>query len=495
MAPAPDPTDPPSPTSQRPELSLLQAARREPSNPEHVHRLGRLFAAGGELGRALSCYDAALKLDPDHAEAWFDRGVLLCLVKRADEAIPCLRRAVELRPGSASGHAALANALELCRRTPEAQRHAERALALEPQHVQARLVLATLARSAGDLARARELLEPVAGGAGEAAAQAAIALAHVLDAMGEYPQAFNQMREAQARMLRAPQARAFDRQAFPALLERLERFARAGASGVPLAAEVDRLAPIFIIGFPRSGTTLMEQILAAHPQVHTFDEHPYLDAIVAQLPDAERYPAGLARTPEAALQDARRRYREMVSASAPQGKVVVDKLPLNIVHVPLIRLLFPSAKLLVMLRDPRDCVLSGFFQAMSPNAAMVHLHSPEDCATLYQRVMRAWLACRELPGLNVREQRYEDLVAEPEPAVRAVLEFLELPFDPACLRHQDKASTRAVYTPSRHDVGKPVYRSAAGRFRNYLSELAPVLPQLQPFVERFGYAPESSSEP
>jgi Sulfotransferase family len=172
------------------------------------------------------------------------------------------------------------------------------------------------------------------------------------------------------------------------------------------------------------------------------------------------------------------------------GRTPVDKMPLNTIDVGLIHRLFPRARILLALRHPCDVVLSGFMQAMKPNAAMVLFDSLASTARFYAQVMGLWLQYREVLPLSVLTVRYEDLVADLPGETRRILEFLDLPWDDAVLGYAEHARTRAIATPSYHQVVQPIYWRSVGRWRNYADAFENVLPVLQPFVDAFGYTSE-----
>lgn len=162
-------------------------------------------------------------------------------------------------------------------------------------------------------------------------------------------------------------------------------------------------------------------------------------------------------------------------------------MPLNIVHLGLVRRIFPQAKIIVALRDPRDVVLSCFMQSFAPNDAMVHFNQINRAADLYVAIMENYLVQRDFLGLDMFDYRYEDLVAEPAKAAGSVLDFLGLPWQDSVLDFHSRKRDRLVMTPSYQDVREAVYSRAVARWRNYQDQLSPVLDRLAPFVKAFGY--------
>ncbi|MDE2196934.1 MAG: sulfotransferase, partial [Gammaproteobacteria bacterium] len=261
-----------------------------------------------------------------------------------------------------------------------------------------------------------------------------------------------------------------------------------GEPAVSAAAQVQ--SPVFIVGFPRSGTTLIDQILSSHPRLLVLEEKESLyDALNDfLLPDTglDR----LATLGTAALEDYRRKYWQRVDKFMPDrnnSHVFVDKLPLNTIFMPIIARLFPGARFIFAVRDPRDVVLSCFMQAFGLNEAMRHFLSLADTARYYAAVMDIGINSMRRLQRSVHLLRYETLVDDLENEARRLCGFLGLEWESGMLRFQDTARKRRINTPSYHQVVQPVYQSARARWRNYERHLSPVLEQLLPYVEYFDY--------
>ncbi len=186
----------------------------------------------------------------------------------------------------------------------------------------------------------------------------------------------------------------------------------------------------------------------------------------------------------------RRLYWEQIESVLyvkPGEKLVVDKDPLNIVEIALINVIFPEARVIVALRDPRDVCLSCFMQSFRLNAATINFRSIERTAEFYAEVMQLWLDLRHKLSLPFVEVRYEDLVDDTEGQTRRLIDLLGLPWHDDVRRFSEKSQGRFVSTPSDAAVREPVHRRAVERWRKYEKSLAPVAPTLQPFVDAFGY--------
>jgi hypothetical protein len=182
----------------------------------------------------------------------------------------------------------------------------------------------------------------------------------------------------------------------------------------------------------------------------------------------------------------RDRYLSLIGGPGTSGQIVVDKLPLNIVALPLITHIFPRAKIIFALRDPRDSVLSCFQQQFGMNAAMVQFLAIDTAASYYDLVMTLFETCRA-EGVNAHQVRYEDVVADLEGEARKLAQFLGVPFEARMLDYQSTARARDIRTPSVRQVVQPLYTRSIGRWRRYAEQLAPALPVLNAWAARFGY--------
>ncbi|MEQ1506503.1 MAG: sulfotransferase [Myxococcota bacterium] len=254
----------------------------------------------------------------------------------------------------------------------------------------------------------------------------------------------------------------------------------------PSAAEPPRVA--FVVGFPRSGTTLVQQILDAHPGTQCLEELPLLDGALGEvLPTADLADA-LARVADPSVASAvRGAYLRRVRARIPvDDRLVIDKLPLNLLRVELIARVFPGAPIVAVVRDPRDAVLSAFLQDFELNVAMAQCADLERCARLYARAFDGWLRARTTLPRAV-ELRYEGLVTDPAPTLAPVLATLGLPWDDRVLDHRAVAGRSGIGTPSYREVRKPLHAGNVARWRAFATELAPALPILAPYAEALGY--------
>jgi tetratricopeptide (TPR) repeat protein len=250
-------------------------------------------------------------------------------------------------------------------------------------------------------------------------------------------------------------------------------------------------SPIFVVGFPRSGTTLLEQVLDAHPQLQSMDEQPFLLTAHGEVIDRDiRYPAGLGALTAQAMDEIRAHYWERVrkKIALPPGRRLVDKNPLNMLVLPLIRRLFPSARIVLVIRHPCDVLMSCFLQNFrAPELALLCRDLPA-LAAAYCHAFGFWYS--QLPLLRPfsYELKYEQLTANFPAEVRKLADFLQLPWDEAMLAPGAWARAKGfISTPSYSQVLEPVTSGSVGRWQHYESYFSDVLPILMPWIERWDY--------
>ena len=339
------------------------------------------------------------------------------------------------------------------------------------------------------------LIDRSAADAGQLGPNELLEKGRLLDRLGRYDDAWSAFAEGK-RLARELSGQAYLDAEAAQQIERLRRFFIAGRLRLLPRAKVrpDVPQPIFILGFPRSGTTLVEQTLSAHPRIAAGDELPLIHEITAIMPRMLASPLGY---PEALaelwmgdqreglnnLRDYYLQKAEQLGVLRPGATRFTDKMPLNETHLGLIALLFPDAPLIHVLRHPLDIMVSAFSNQFTHG--LFCAYALETAALHYVRVMD--LVQHYLGEMNLRYLpiRYEDIVADQESSVRAILTFIGEDFDAACLTFHE--NRRYARTASYAQVTEPLYRHSAFRYRHYRKHLKPVLPILRPLIERLGY--------
>ena len=250
--------------------------------------------------------------------------------------------------------------------------------------------------------------------------------------------------------------------------------------------------PIFLIGFPRSGTTLLDTILRSHPSVEVIEEEPILANFISSLNKITKEDFNnLKNIEENKLNEIRKIYfsnRDKFIKNKDNKKIYIDKMPLNIIHVGEIYRIFPDAKFLVSLRHPCDCVISCFMQSFTLNNAMANFLNLEDTANLYDHVMRLWDQYNSIFSLKFHITKYEDIVMNFEKSVNEIMNFLNLPWSDNVLKFYETAEKRElISTPSYDQVNKPIYTKSIDRWKKYEKHFTKILPILETWIKKYNY--------
>lgn len=483
-------------------VQLLKRARAlAPKDANLLNSLGICLKALGRTDAALEAYTAAVRIDPELAAAHFNRAAVLESLNDLKAARASYEKANALDPKYVEPLASLAWLDSIAGDTASAQSRAGRALALSPSNALARMALASGDLQSGDLAAAAARLSELARDQTLSKLNRSIVLGMIgdlLDAENRPAEAFAAYRASNSEM-KAITAAQFEASGMGALqhARRLAAwFAEADAAQwheapAPRPRAGDPKLHVFLVGFPRSGTTLLENVLAAHPAVVSLEEKDCLAAASETYLSSNEGLKRLAAIPSGGAARQREGYWSAVRSFAlePRGRVFIDKMPLASVALPLIAKLFPNAVILFARRDPRDVVLSCFRRRFGMNAAMYQLLTLEGAAAYYDAVMGLAETYRDLLPLPQHVVRYESLVENFEATARGACEFLGLEWDERMADFAARARTRGISTPSAAQVARGLNRDGEGAWRRYREQMAPVLPLLQPWVERFGYPP------
>ncbi len=512
---------------------LQRLARLRPNDADLACELSLLLYKRRDMSGALKQARNAVRLNPQNPQAHNLMGMVLTDLNRLPPGEYHYRRALALHRPIGKLCANLALNLKNQGRLEEAQTLYQQAAELEPENIDTLLGWAGLKQAARDLPGAWDLLEQTRERApkhpGVRVAQAELlkrekkyaealatldqtpegapvknpwpghfyARGDILDKLGRYDEAFEAFAEAN-RLVRDTGKRNYGRNSARALVSRLQGFfTRARVDSLPRldSGHGEPVRPIFIVGFPRSGTTMAEQILTSHPAINAGDELPYINELARIAPNLLNseltYPNCLADLwfgenmgVLAAFRDYYLRKAEQTSLTAGAANWFTDKMPLNETHLGLIHLVFPDAPIVHLIRHPLDVVLSTF--SIDLTHGFNCSYALETAASHYALVRRLVDHYRANLDLNYMAVRYEDLVADPEPHCRQLLEFVGEPWDPRCLDFHE--NRRYARTASHAQVTEKLYTQSVYRYRNYRQQLASVIPVLQPAMDSLGYS-------
>ena len=501
-------------------VALRQAADLAPESDDILVQLGSVQLRLDDAQGAAASLTAALALKPERTDAMIGLGLALVELGRLDEALALHEKAAAQAPETAAAHAALATTLRKRQDTAGSIAACRRTLALAPDHIEIWLMLAVglsemgqfaaaaacchevLARQPDSVAARRELtrigqqsgdlaeVERLRSVLNDRAAPrqmritAGMAAADLLDQSGDHDSAFAAF-EAANRLIRAHWIDAGQPFDAPGL-RRYVDWATATFTADEFAATADwgdpSELPVFIVGMPRSGTSLVEQIAASHPRVFGAGELKDIGEIVRSLNGGDRHVPVAEWDRDAVRQAATAQVVRLRGLSSEAGRApvlrIIDKMPDNCRLLGQIAILFPRARIIVCRRDLRDVCLSCYFQHFADGQAWTtDLAEMAERARQIDRVLAHWLAVLPIPVLEVQ---YEELVANLEVESRRLIAFLGLEWDPACLAFHE--TERPVLTASVWQVRQPLYSSSVGRWRHYRAHLGPLLEGLRGLV-------------
>ncbi|KFN42091.1 tetratricopeptide repeat-containing sulfotransferase family protein [Arenimonas metalli] len=461
---------------------LRQALAADPGLADAWYELGYLLRAEGHHEEALQAYGEALARGGRHPEqVHLNRAALLSdQLRRDDEAERELRAALAVAPGYLPAHLNLGNLYEERGDRDQALACYEQVLASPASADKAveELRLEALARKV-NLATPAGLDDPLLARAADAAAgtigntnaraNLLFALGHAYERLGAHDLAFDAFARGNRSLLRQ-HGRKYDRTRQSAHIDAL--IAAFPSAGAGLATGTEGPAPLFVLGMFRSGSTLVEQVLAAHPQVTPGGELDFLPRLAAQR--LAPFPASVAGLDDARCRAFAEEYRAELARKFPQaadGRYLTDKRPDNFQLVGLIKRLFPDAKIIHTLRDPMDTGLSVFTQHLNLRVAgySADLGDIGHYYGQYRRLMAHW---KSLHGDDILDFDYDAFVREPRPALEKLLAFLGLDWDDACLQFHTQANT--VKTASYWQVRQPLNTKASGRWKPFAAHLAPL---------------------
>lgn len=511
-------------------MSYKKAIQLQPDFAEAHYFLANALRNAGALREAVSSYRRAIEIQPDFVAALSNLGAALTLLGEPQEAAKVLNKAITLQPNAPQIICNLGNVLQREGRLADALAHYQRALLCRPDFLDAIIGVAALLEKTNRLEEAQALIDRELPGVQdnpglllvaaklarrqndmdgavaalekalehtpglEFAAEIHLLLGQLYDRKGDAEQAFSHLvvgSRLTALMTTNP---AEGRNKYIERVETLRAYLTpelASLSPDALSAD-DTIMPVFLFGFPRSGTTLLEQVLDSHPAMQSLEEKPAVSVMVEAFESmAQGRKNALAELTQAQLSELRSVYFKEVARhiKLQPGCLLVDKSPLNTIYAHLIWRVFPRAKFILALRHPCDVCFSCFMQNISVPEDMSSFLTLESSAAIYGSVMQTWMeAARSLP-IDYHRIRYEDLVTNLENEARSLLDFLGVGWDESVLSHTEHAIKRGtISTPSYHQVTQPIYQHAKYRWKRYAKQFAPVMPELRPFIDYFNYS-------
>ena len=480
---------------------LNKTIASRPREAIYHYNLGLALLNIGRYPEAVHSLETAVRLKPDLGFAYSDLCHVLNRLDEIDAAVTAGRHAVRLEPSNCRTHTNLAVALDATGSLDEALRHYQRAAELAPRNAVIRKNLGMACMELGDKEAAeQQLREAIAlnpdfgepyrylsvlkkysnpddpdiilmqrllekpGLSGVDRTELHFALGKAHDDCGCYKEAFEQFAAGNRLENRRYDFKLRD---FAFRVESLQSVFTEGFISARSEIGSQSELPVFVVGMPRSGTTLVEQILASHADAFGACELLWFSRIERGMKNIlktdEDYPYCLGSLERETVQALTGKYQTLLRDLSPEAVRIIDKMPENFLRIGLIRMLFPNAHIVHCCRDPRDTAISIYTNLFKGNLHWSYdLFNIGAYTALYQRMMQHW--CDNVPG-GFHEIRYEALVQNPEEITRQLVDYVGLPWDPACLSYYE--TDRRVRTSSHDQVRQPIYSSSIGRWKHY----------------------------
>ncbi|MEP6983261.1 MAG: sulfotransferase [Sphingomicrobium sp.] len=468
------------------EDELRKIAADFPDDPNPLRELHKILRHEARDQEALECVDQAIERDPQNLDLLLGRAAHLSGMIKANEAETTYRRVLEIDSDNSLAYLGIAVCMDVTNRTDELSGLVSEAEAKGIGPNALNFIRAFDHRRAKRFAEGLAALEQVPPDLDSA--RRSHLLGQLLEGVGRYDEAFeaytrmNELRSAEGL---PPEPRAENYRKL--ICERLEATTLEWVSRWRSEAKKDpRPAPVFLVGFPRSGTTLLDTMLMGHPGIEVLEEEPTLLEAFHILQDHDALPLAT----DEQIRTARDAYFETAARLTPfqPGNLLVDKNPLAMNALPFIRRLFPDARVILALRHPCDVILSCYVTNFSLNDGMANFVHLDTAAELYDLSFTYFERCQQLMPMPAHTVVYENVVADRDRELRSLFDFLGLDWHDAVLDHQSTALRRGrIKTASYAQVTEPIYQRSAGRWQHYRKHLEPIFPVLRPWVEKFGY--------
>lgn len=464
---------------------LLKMGEDFPDDPKPFRELHGIYRQQGHDAEAMEAIEEAVRRAPDDVPLLLGYASHLAYVVNAMASEKIYRRVLELDPDNALAYVGIAICNDLMNRVDELKEQVAEAERLQIGENALNYIRALNFRRTKQYAEGLAALEKVPEDI-ETPRRAHL-MGQLLEGVGRYDEAFacfTQMNELMLEENPPLESAATYRQI---MKQRIGQMTPEWVGRWREESAVDpRPAPVFLVGFPRSGTTLLDTMLMGHPAIEVLEEEPTLHKAFELFQDYEDMPTAS----DDRIQAARDAYFETVKSLTPlkPGNLLVDKNPLAMNALPFIRRMFPTARIILAVRHPCDVVFSCYVTNFKLNAGMANFVSLETGAELYDLSFEYLERCQELMPTPTHTMIYEKVVADKDRALRELFDFLELDWHDAVLDHEATAKKRGrIKTASYAQVVEPIYQRSAGRWKNYRKHMEPVLPILAPWIEKFGY--------
>ena len=510
--------------------AFKEALKIEPWNADVSYNMGIVLQEQGKLEEAIAAYDKTVLVKPDYADAFYNMAIALQKQGKLENSIEAYQKALSIKPAYAEAFFRMGNALQDQGKLEEAMTAYTKSVSIKPDYVQAwsnganalerwnkieqlevwlKKAVKNLKTTPSDIKffqakllwRNKKIKEA-------SALISSIEIEQISDVRKQHyldlkAKCFDKLKIFEGAFECYSEMNAITKKSSDYLNSDPEKYfkdvrnklTRIRNSKVLVSEVTNRNIigpnPIFLVGFPRSGTTLLDTILRSHSKVEVVEEKPILKLAKAFI-EKNGYTDPINQTiPIELITQAQKLYKNELKKLIPElnpNSIFIDKLPLNILEAPFIHKLYPKAKFILALRHPLDTILSCWMQNFKLNPAMANMVDLDRIVEFYCISMEAFQICRTQYDLAVHEIKYENLVEDFMEETAALLKFLNLNWETEIKNYKDTALKRGlINTPSYSQVVQPIYKDASYRWANYRKYLEQYLDQVEPWVSKFGY--------
>ena len=478
------------------------AVKYSPDNINFINNLGNMYQDTGEINKAIEYYQRALELQPSYELSLYNLGNAYKKIPDYEKALACYEKAISIGPENQNAHFAIARVNELIGDLEKSLHHLDISINYDRQNAKNFILKAKILYRQDKFTEAMESLSHIDISSVKYAQEATLIYnlkGKILDRLGETSKAYRNFELANKIYRSGLATIGVDPDKFFLMLQIKEKLYNkswvnswVNSWVKDFTDDFDDHAPVFLVGFPRSGTTLLDQILSSHSSVQVIEERRMIDMLAEAI--SSRYgdeDQALVSMKKKDIVKLRREYFDYLHKTVPgllADKLIVDKYPLNITRIGLIRRIFPEARFILALRHPYDVCLSNFMQDYRLTNAMANFLDLERTARTYALVMGLWLRYSSIFELDYIIIKYENIIENTEDELKKMFDFLALEWDDHVLNYYKYTNKRkSFYTPSYQDISKPVFSHAKYRWKRYEQYLIPIQDVLAPFVKAFGY--------
>ena len=507
---------------------LNKAIEFKPNYSEAFYNLGNTLTVKGDFRKAINAFKKAIELKPDYFDALNNLGATYNLYKDYSNALKSISKALKIRPNIADAYNNLGTAELNLENESEAIKSYNKAIKIDPKFALAYSNLCGLYERSNKLKKLKETLnkaenrglsgnEEIKFRRGQLNSRnkdyknSTLYLEEVddtkisnkmkidkyellgkdYDKIKYYKKAFNCFKKSNSLVSSSVESQLYNPKNYQNEVSQLIiSYSKIKKLEWENKIENKIISPVFLVGFPRSGTTLLDNILSSHPNISTLEEKPMIAMVKKSLNKLASY-ENLKKLNLHDLQNLQKIYLDELTKYLPNetliGKVFIDKLPLSIIDISLILRIFPKAKFILAIRHPLDCILSCFMQTFNLNDAMANFLNLKNTAELYNKSMKLFDIYESIFKLDLHLIKYENLIFSLKDETTKLLNFLDLNWEKEVDNYRSNTLNKKINTPSYNQVTEKIYTRASGRWKNYKNEMHDIMPIMQFWIEKWGY--------